>query len=154
MGSTIDLTKTLTLAEIGKCLDGWIRWWEGQRRKYKADPEYQVRAGETIATLQAVRIELLDEPLGLTKEGKAVRPAVRRFAEEMERQLARHDGDYGTEGWVKSPKIWLLGRLLQKVAELTMDIGANVSGTTDAAHVANFAMMIADQEFRQVGGSE
>ena len=75
-----------------------------------------------------------------------MRNAVKRFAEEMERQLARHDGLHGGDGWRGEgvTAIALLCSLQRKVAELTVDVCECHDSTANAAHVANFAMMLAD----------
>lgn len=69
------------------------------------------------------------------------------FAHEMERKLAanRHKGD--RDGWVKMPHGWLLTRVLAETAELASALDAEDGSariTSEAADVANFAMMIAD----------
>ena len=75
-----------------------------------------------------------------------MRHAVKRFAEEMERQLVRHDAEHGGDGW-RGPgvtAIALLCSLQRKVSELTADVCECHDPTVNAAHVANFAMMLAD----------
>lgn len=75
-----------------------------------------------------------------------MRPAVECFAREMERQLARHDVEHGGDGWrgLGVRQAELLCSLQRKVAELTYDTCEGRDPTVNAAHVANFAMMIAD----------
>lgn len=73
------------------------------------------------------------------------REAVERFADEMERRLQANDHK---GGWQSERKGYLLSRLREEVEELydAMVVseadGAGV--TAEAADVANFAMMIAD----------
>lgn len=81
------------------------------------------------------------------REASATWPYVLAFAHEMERKLAanRHKGD--REGWVKMPQGWLLTRVLAETAELASALDAEDGSariTSEAADLANFAMMIAD----------
>jgi NTP pyrophosphatase (non-canonical NTP hydrolase) len=79
----------------------------------------------------------------------ATRPWVAAFADEMEAKLAqnRHKGD--REGWINDSRTALIARLNEEVREL-MRACQNAGTTQDAAviseaaDVANFAMMIAD----------
>lgn len=84
-----------------------------------------------------------------TKKGKTVtsedfqgmRPAVHWFANEMERQLQENDHK---SGWDTLSLKWLLNRLRQETQELERAIAKGTGITDEAADVANFAMMIAD----------
>ena len=80
----------------------------------------------------------------------AIRGEVRWFAAEMERKLRLNDR---RGGWAESHQDWLLDRLRAEARELD---GALQSGGTykiidEAADVANFAMMIADNARRRAG---
>jgi len=76
-----------------------------------------------------------------------LRDSVRRFAEEMEFQLRRHDDRGGWEDGQCEPK-WLLSRLKEEVIELSKAMSNPNGRVTNVAHesadIANFAMMIAD----------
>jgi len=75
------------------------------------------------------------------------RPQVDKLADEMERRLAAHDEDRDRDGWLGEPLEYLHIRLRTEVAELVLAI-ANQEGSEsvwrEAADVANFAMMLAD----------
>lgn len=70
-----------------------------------------------------------------------LRPPVMWFANEMERQL--QENDYKA-GWSSLSAKWMLNRLKQEVRELERAIIAGKEVVEEAADVANFAMMIAD----------
>ena len=84
---------------------------------------------------------------------EAVREPVRWFAEQMERKLAAHDD---REGWGECIVGWLMNRMTEEAEELRhawIDARCADRDRTDpewdnvideAADVANFAMMIAD----------
>lgn len=94
--------------------------------------------------------ELLEsdcEPLlsALFLERLVLRPAVRWFAEAMEQKLRENDHK-GT--WEDCDLGYLLTRLTEERRELTRAIGSPADGAEilkEAADIANFAMMIADQ---------
>lgn len=77
------------------------------------------------------------------------RREIRKFAEHMEARLAANDHK---GGWSRCKLKWLLGRLEGEVAELRGIVESYCAGFGDddehlireAADVANFAMMIAD----------
>jgi NTP pyrophosphatase (non-canonical NTP hydrolase) len=75
-----------------------------------------------------------------------VRPAVRAFAEAMERKLAANDHK---GGWSGCNSAWLLMRLREETEELAEALHAHYVGTpadvlAEAADVANYALMISD----------
>jgi len=75
-----------------------------------------------------------------------MREEIRRFAELMEAQLKRNDWK---GGWKNDSSAWLFGRLLEEVWELYQVLFAGETReriAREAADVANFAMMLADQE--------
>jgi hypothetical protein len=80
-----------------------------------------------------------------------LRPAVQRFAEEMEKRLAVHDDDRGADGWKGEDTWWLLDRAKEELTELERSMGHSPSPRKyrevirEAADVANFCMMIADE---------
>lgn len=85
------------------------------------------------------------------------RPEVQAFAILMEEKLRRNDSK---GGWKNTPYHWLLGRVREEINELEAAmqnlVAANDMGTCEdirdcrakaareAADIANFAMMIAD----------
>jgi hypothetical protein len=75
----------------------------------------------------------------------SVRNSVLDFSLEMEKKLALHDEDWGSEGWKKATHKAMLRALNAHVAKLwrlyPIDYDLIISA---AADVANFAMMIAD----------
>lgn len=71
-----------------------------------------------------------------------LRDELARFAINMEQQLRANDYK---GGWASCTPNWLLNRLTQEVAELARVLTSGVGDPiTEAADVANFAMMIAD----------
>lgn len=77
-----------------------------------------------------------------------MRPEIMWFGEQMEKKLQVHDGK---GGWDTCELYWLLKRLQDEVAELKTEIDLLNCGMinyqeaiNEAADVANFAMMIAD----------
>ncbi len=76
-----------------------------------------------------------------------MRDRVFRFAAEMERVLKSHDG---RSGWEDENSLWLLARLQEETGELSAAIIEGHSPTVilrEAADVANFAMMLADNHY-------
>lgn len=78
----------------------------------------------------------------------AQRPAVRWFAGEMERKLARND--HKTH-WSHATHEYLIRRLKEELAELEAEYRAGNmhSMASEAVDIANFAMMIADNAINQ-----
>lgn len=79
-----------------------------------------------------------------------LRASVRRFAEDMERALRKHDQTRGARGWSKDDPLDLLARLREETGELAaalIDVGllSNKAIRKEAADVGNFAMMIHDR---------
>jgi NTP pyrophosphatase (non-canonical NTP hydrolase) len=70
-----------------------------------------------------------------------LRPPVAWFANEMERQLQANDHK---TGWDHMAARQLLNRLKQETIELERAIESGKNVAEEAADVANFAMMIAD----------
>lgn len=88
----------------------------------------------------AARVEALKD---VAWEADNIRPALRVFVVEMEKQLAAHDD---RPGWKGETYGYLLLRLLQELGEL---VNITAAGTVEdvvheAADVANMAFMIAD----------
>ena len=84
-----------------------------------------------------------DKPEPEKPKGR-VRNEVMALACEMERKLAKHDGTRGSDGWTGGDT-WeeLHTRLMEESHELH-DACENGSGVlSEAADVANFAMMVA-----------
>ena len=87
------------------------------------------------------------------------RPEVKRFAQEMERQLTENDHK---GGWKKCDYLYLMSRLKEETGELhraiqarfLVNIHAEKLITKEAADVANFAMMIADVYGNLMGKEE
>lgn len=86
-----------------------------------------------------------------------LRQSVKRFAARMEQQLEAHDRERGRYGWHREGVVFLMRRLQDEVAELVQAmyhvpypydawdserIRRRIAN--EAADVANFAMMIAD----------
>jgi len=65
------------------------------------------------------------------------------FAEHMEGQLRENDHK-GVDGWKTMSLKWLMHRLRQEINELERAIAGEKNVIEEAADVANFAMMIAD----------
>lgn len=91
-------------------------------------------------------------------EAGQLRPAVQRFAEHMEDALRRNDHK---GGWSNMSSSELMERLDQERLELKeaterstispMSLPANAKVVFEAADVANFAMMIADNHGPRIG---
>lgn len=92
----------------------------------------------------------LERVAKLTRQARAdrdalraqLRPEVLAFAQAMENQLRANDHK---GGWKGCDYAWLFGRLLEEVKELEREVtrdGEHI--LSEAADVANFAMMIAD----------
>ncbi len=81
-------------------------------------------------------------------KGSQVRPAVLRFAELMEEKLSEHDGERAH--WSGCNLGQLFRRLLLEAEELREAIDENepLHMMMEAADIANFAMMIADNAER------
>jgi len=79
------------------------------------------------------------------KISDAPRPAVKVFAIEMEKQLRANDHK---GGWNQSPSMLLLDGLRKNHVKLkwALDRGELTEITRRAANIANFAMMIAENE--------
>lgn len=79
------------------------------------------------------------------KRAAEIRPVVLAFALAMERKLRAHDD---RPGWKDEPNDYLIARLREEMVELAaaLDRGRHVplDIVGEAADVANFAMMIAD----------
>jgi NTP pyrophosphatase (non-canonical NTP hydrolase) len=67
------------------------------------------------------------------------------FAQQMEREL--RDNDW-KDHWSTCSQRWLLNRLKQETAELERALTTGREIASEAADVANFAMMIADNARR------
>jgi hypothetical protein len=81
------------------------------------------------------------------RERVTLRPAVRRFAEAMERALRKHDGDRGRRGWAKDGRRALFRRLQEELDELEFALGdysPRRELRKEAVDVGNFAMMLFD----------
>lgn len=82
------------------------------------------------------------------------RPEVEAFADLMEARLRTHDGDRGPRGWMQTDMFWLHKRLTGEADELyeALEMARHDGDVQDyreeiaseAADVANFAMMIVD----------
>ena len=81
-----------------------------------------------------------------------LRPAVKWFAEEMEKKLQGHDGDFGQQGWRREDcdEDFLVARLAEELEELcTVRRRSPIFPRPiieECADIANFAMMIADKQ--------
>lgn len=89
---------------------------------------------------------VLERLLGELEEFRQLRESVRWFAGEMEKKLKAHDD---RPGWKKDHFEVLFHRLVEEANELAECLHpVNTLGTTrlikEAADVANFAMMLAD----------
>ena len=79
-----------------------------------------------------------------------MRIQVKRFAEEMEKVLARHDNH--KSGYQACTYHYLFGRLLDEVRELHAAIyedDNNADIVNECVDIANFAMMIADKHLKK-----
>lgn len=92
-------------------------------------------------------------------EAMKLRPAVKMFAEAMEKELREHDSIKGEEGWKVDNRhsrrdriIYLFGRLTDEYWELRQEITCHQHDRDrirlEAVDVANFAMMIYDLEMK------
>lgn len=87
--------------------------------------------------------------------GYARRPLVNALADEMERKLRKHDNSRGKLGWQDDQPPDLLVRLREEANELEIAVRQYIGSAeseasraevlSEAADVANFAMMVADQ---------
>lgn len=97
-----------------------------------------------LAASQARCVEL--------ERGSVIREEVIILALEMERKLAKHDEDRGEDGWYYDEPGELLYRLREETAELEREAGRGqpdpAAVLSEAADVANFAMMIVDNARR------
>ena len=89
----------------------------------------------------------------MAKKLLKLRPCVAWFAQHMERKLRKHDRERGPRGWQEDGASHLYDRLQDEASELEGAIRRTGEGGKDAdriigeaADVANFAMMIADNE--------
>lgn len=73
---------------------------------------------------------------------RSLRPEILMFAGIMERELAANDHK---GGWENDQPEALLRRLREETAELVRAVGGEGDVVSEAADVANFAMMIWDQ---------
>ena len=74
-----------------------------------------------------------------------LRPRVRRFAGLMEQRLRIHDSDRGKRGWRDDNDGDLIMRIEDELGELKTAPTNCIP--TEAADVANFAMMVADNNW-------
>ena len=68
-------------------------------------------------------------------------PCVQWFANEMQREL---NANQHKNGWETLSYRWMLNRLRQEIGELERAVEMRKDVVSEAADVANFAMMIAD----------
>lgn len=78
-----------------------------------------------------------------------LRPQLRDFANRMEHKLRQNDHK---GGWQDCASDWLLRRLEEELQELRIALatGTLLDVEEEAADVANFAMMLADQMKRRL----
>ncbi len=98
------------------------------------------RVYEGLVRLRALRGGAMSNVLSIND----LRPEVLAFAYLMERELREHDD---REGWKDCGSGWLMERLMEEFDELEVAITERFpprSIGSEAADVANFAMMIAD----------
>lgn len=78
-----------------------------------------------------------------------VRRGVREIAESMEKQLQKHDYEFGVEGWFNDEctNEYLFDRLDEQVRLLIIDYYADdkASMMKKCANIGNFAMMVHDK---------
>jgi hypothetical protein len=95
------------------------------------------KAGEIIGGTPGYEADSLPEP----------RPVVMAFARAMEARIRQNDNK---GGWERTENSWLFGRLLYKVGMLARCVLNSEGDTTSffqyAADMANYAMMISDNE--------
>lgn len=121
---------------------------EGEAERYRAALEKIVnRQGYSYAEGHYMR-QIAQEALSSTSETAVqLRPAVQQFAEYMEKVL-KHNDHKG--GWNECTDDYLLDRLQEEVKELISAVRGRKARNpelrirNEAADVANFAMMIAD----------
>jgi len=79
----------------------------------------------------------------MNKMNLSLRPSLRRFSYEMEKRLQENDGK---SSWRDCDSKWLFMRLIEEAGELAraLDGDYELSIISEAADVANFAMMIVD----------
>lgn len=89
-----------------------------------------------------------------------LRDSVQWFAEIMEEVLRKHDSNRGVKGWIYAlddwENEWYFKRLKEEVEELTSIQEGSILARdhqliSEAADVANFAMMIADRARTRIG---
>lgn len=130
------------VADLGEALDMLAI----ATRKYRSLPRID---GDTIGRLEAELSEALEKARAVLRGDAPTTPAIREevrwFAVEMERKLRQNDW---RGGWADSHPDWLLDRLREETRELDAAVQAGRPNKIidEAADVANFAMMIADQQ--------
>lgn len=104
-----------------------------------ASPLYQLAAH--VVELERGMVEVVRNQFPVLASTMEIRQPVLAFAWEMEKRLRanEHKG-----GWDEMTTDWLFARMVEEVAELNRAIGLRSGITHEAADVANFAMMIAD----------
>lgn len=82
-----------------------------------------------------------------------MREAVKQFAEEMEKVLAKNDHK---EGWEECTNLYLVQRMIEETSEVLkmLDIGEFGDMAEEAIDVANFAMMLYDNNSDHLGKEE
>jgi len=83
-----------------------------------------------------------------------LRPIVLEFAMEMEKKLRKHDQDRGPLGWRESEIGYIFYGLDKEFHELRHAVGSKTENVqSEAADVANFAMMLWDMHRKIEKGS-
>ena len=98
---------------------------------------------------QSVRLE---EELS---EYQKLRPEVLWFAQQSEKQLRKHDGTKGIQGWKDLSSAELENRMRHKFTDVRFALFNNSpQGIIDeATHLANYTMMLADNARRKQKGN-
>lgn len=112
-------------------------------------PEDRARL-ETVDPRSELERAGFDGDHEVAPSGRAVRPVVQWFAEQMEERLAANDHK---PGWRGDDMDALLSRLADEKVELAQAVEADAPAreiAKEAADVANFALMIADNALAEV----
>lgn len=121
------------------------------KNKYARAARVMERLQTNLPMVKKLVVELLQAAARLPEgvdavEALGIRPSVLWFALRMEEQLRKNDWK---GGWERDEAAALLSRLHEETRELAQAVGGEGDVVKEAADVANFAMMNADNEARR-----
>jgi hypothetical protein len=140
--------------EVARKINGLIEEQRGNHHPVDRDYDTPMCAG-CLEEWPCPTALMLDHYTDIMEVVTFLRDPVLEFAREMEKKLRRHDGDkqgWNIEFWESLLPLFISldqhkGKLLRSIAE-PRSLGAMDQIISDAADVANFAMMIADNASR------